>query len=74
MFTYTQAFLFWYFVGIVTYLSIKYHDYRTLTVGDLIDSLARGLFGFFLPLAVILMVVIDKMYSLYENNKNKKLF
>lgn len=74
MVTYTQAFLFWYLVGIVTYLSVKYHDYRTLTVGDLIDSLARGLFGFFLPLTIILIVAVDKMYYLYRKFHNTKLF
>ena len=74
MFTYTQAFLFWYLVGIVTWIIDAKLCRKAVRVEDVISSLGFGLFGFFLPLIVILNFLITKINKLYKKNRNKKIF
>ena len=74
MITYTQAFLIWYLVGVVTYIITAKTRRKEVILEDIVSSLGFGLAGFIIPLIVILNFLITKINKLYKKNRNKKIF
>jgi hypothetical protein len=74
MITYTQAFLIWYLVGVVTYIITAKTRRKEVIVSDIVVSLGFGLLGFFIGIIAITDFLIDNVGSIYRRIKNKKLF
>jgi hypothetical protein len=74
MITYTQAFLIWYLVGVVTYIITAKTRRKEVIVSDIVVSLGFGLLGFFIPIIAITDFLIDNVGTIYRRIKNKKLF